>query len=150
MSQNGIALIAECPEMSGNVRENKIPQISPRQEAALPALLLSPTIAQAARDSGVSEKTLRRWMKDHDFRDRLSRLRQETASLAREEMQGLLLRSVAIMAEGMEAPDLATRIRCARYIQSFAVKMWEMEKLEEDVRNLEEALAEIRAKMPAA
>ena len=115
-----------------------------------PCLPLScpPSIARAARAAGVSERTLRRWMKDDSFRSRLSRLRHETAGLAREEMQGLLLRSVTIMAEGMEAPDPAMRIRSARHIQSFAVKMWEMEKLELDVRNLEEALAQLRARLP--
>ncbi len=144
------ATIPERPEMSANGRTIEEPGISRRQEAALPAIVLSPSIARAARAAGVSERTLRRWMKDDSFRSRLSRLRHETAGLAREEMQGLLLRSVTIMAEGMEAPDPAMRIRSARHIQSFAVKMWEMEKLELDVRNLEEALAQLRARLPAA
>ncbi len=142
--------IPESPEMSADDRTNEEPGISQRQEAALPAIVLSPSIAQAARSSGLSERTLRRWMKDASFRSRLSRLRHETAGLAREEMQGLLLRSVTIMAEGMAAPEMATRIRSARHIQSFAVKMWEMEQLELDIRNLEEALAELRAKLPSA
>ena len=82
------------PEMTGNDREIKISELTFRQQAALPRIALAQ--AQAARDAGVAESTLRRWLQDPSFRqefDRhrqeLDRLRQESYDLARQAMRGL-------------------------------------------------------------
>ena len=100
----------------------------------------TPTIAQAARVSGIGETTLYRWLHDDHFRDELTRLRQESANLARLELQGTMLRSVSVLSEALEDPDLAVRLRAARYALSFAVQICEVEKLRADLRTLEDAL----------
>ena len=75
------------PEMTGNDREIKISELTFRQQAALPRIALAQ--AQAARDAGVAESTLRRWLQDPSFRQELDRLRQESYDLARQAMRGL-------------------------------------------------------------
>ena len=130
----------EWEEMGENEREIEKFNLTFRQQTALPIIAASPTIAQAARTSGIGESTLYRWLEDDDFRDELTRLRQEAASLARQELQGLMLRSVSVLNEAMDAPDLAIRLRAARYSMSFAVQIWEAEKLRSDIQALEEAL----------
>ena len=130
----------EWAEMSENERVFEKPDLTFRQQSALPLIAVSPSVAQAARASGIGESTLRRWLEDDNFRDELTRLRQESASLARQELQGLMLRSVSVLAEAMDHPDMAIRLRAARYSLSFAVQICEAEKLRSDIQALEEAL----------
>ena len=104
--------------------------------------------AQAARISEFAERTLRRWLDDDDFRGELTRLRQESAELARMELQGLMLRSISVLSEAMDDPDKAIRLRAARYAMSFAFRMCETEKLKKDIQDLEEAVALGNAQHP--
>ena len=127
-------------KMSGNEREIEKSNLTFRQQSALPIIAASPSIAQAAGAAGIGESTLRRWLEEDDFRDELTRLRQESASLARQELQGLMLRSVSVLTEALEHPDVSIRLRAARYSMSFAVQICEAEKLRSDVQDLEEAL----------
>ncbi len=46
------------PEMTGNSREIEISELTFRQQAALPAIALAQSLAQAVRDTGVAERTL--------------------------------------------------------------------------------------------
>ena len=108
--------------MGGNERIPEKSDLTFRQQSALPIIAASPSIAQAAGASGIGESTLRRWLEDDKFRDELTRLRQESASLARQELQGLMLRSVSVLADAMDHPDMAIRLRAARYSMSFAVR----------------------------
>ena len=131
----------KCPEMSGNVRRIENFNLSHRQQAVLPVMASAPSLAQAARISGFSERTLRRWLDDDDFRGELTRLRQESAELARLELQGLMLRSVSVLSQAMDDPDKAISLRAARYAMSFAVRVCETGKLRKDIQDLEDALA---------
>ena len=131
----------ECTGLSGNVRQTENFGLTQRQQAVLPVMAAAPSLAEAARISGFNERTLRRWLDDDDFRAELARLRQESAELARRELQGLMLRSVSVLAEAMDGPDQALRLRAARYALSFAVRVYETEKLSKDIQDLEDALS---------
>ena len=139
---------AECPQMSANVRRIENSNLSHRQWAVLPVVASAHSLAQAARISGFSERTLRRWLDDDDFRGELTRLRQESAELARLELKGLMLRSVSVLSEAMDDPDKAIRLRAARYAMSFAVRVSETEKLKKDIQDLEDAVALGNAQHP--
>ena len=130
----------EWQEMDENGRENEKSSLTFRQQSALPTIAASPTIAQAAASAGIGQNTLRRWLEEDDFRDELARLRQESSSLARHELQGLMLRSVSVLAEAMDHSDVTVRLRAARYALSFATQICEAEKLRSDIQALEEVL----------
>ena len=127
--------------MSGNVRQSENSDLTHRQQAVLPVMAAAPSLAEAARISGFNERTLRRWLDDDDFRSELTRLRQESAELARRELQGLMLRSVSVLSEAMDDPDKALRLRAARYALSFAVRICETEKLSKEIQDLEDTLS---------
>ena len=131
----------ERTEMSESGGKIEISALTFRQQAALPIIAASPTLSDAARDSGIGESTLRRWLEAPAFRDELDRFRHETADLARQELQGLMLRSLSVLAEAMEAPDLAIRLRAARYAMTFAFQASEFQKLRAEIQKLEAAIA---------
>ncbi len=69
--------------MSGNEREVEKSNLTFRRQAALPIIAASPATSQAVRTSVIGESTLRRWLEDGRFLNELTRLRQESANLAR-------------------------------------------------------------------
>ena len=125
------------PEETGNDREIEISGLAPRQQAVLPVLALSPSIAHAARQSGVSERTLRRWLDEPAFREQLSQVHKESYELARKQLQALVPHFISVLAaEAIENPDPAVRIRAARYALSYAVRFCETDKLDDDLSDL--------------
>ena len=138
--------LAQCPEMSANVRDSEISGLSGltlRQQAVLPVMVNSPSLAEGARLSGVSERTLRRWLDDDAFRDELARRRQESADLACQALQGVLLRSVSVLAESLEDPDKSVRLRAARYAMSFAATIRRLERPVEEVDKLRQQIDDL-------
>ena len=130
----------EREEMKENGREIKKSSLTFRQQAAMSIIAATPTIAQAARQAGIGESTLYRWLEDDHFRVELARIREESADLARQELQGLMLRGVSVIAEAMDDPDKAVRLRAARYAVSFAARIGEVEKLRKEIQEIEAAM----------
>ncbi len=110
-----------------------------RQQAALPVIALSPSIAQAARLSGIGESTLRRWLADPAFRSQIDQVRQEAAHSAAQELQRLMPLCASVFADAMQSSDPALRLRAARYTLSFILRISEMEKLSNDLSDLQTA-----------
>ena len=81
-----------CPKMERNGTEFEISGLSSRRQQALPIIAAAPTLAQAALPSGIGQGTPYRWLQDRRFRHELTRLRPNTADLARYELRGLMLR----------------------------------------------------------
>ena len=129
--------LQSLPDVSEDNREIELSRLTLRQQTVLPVLALSPSVAQAARQSGVSERTLRRWLDEPAFREQLSRLHQESYELARRQLQALVPHFLSVLAaEAIENPDPAVRIRAARYAMSYALRFCETDRLAEDARNL--------------
>lgn len=125
------------PETTGNDRVIEISDLTPRQQAVLPVLALSPSIAQAARQSGVSERTLRRWLDEPGFREHLSQIHKESYELARKQLQALVPHFISVLAaEAIENPDPGVRIRAARYALSYAIRFCETDRLNDDLNDL--------------
>src|SRR5262245_17875395 len=121
--------------MSGH--GSKLPR---RREAALVALLTSPTVEQAAATIGVSPCTLRRWSRMPDFR-------AEMAQRCREQMEHRLLLlqrldTQAIVALGRnlgaDAPAGA-QVRAARVVFDLGIRAAELLDLETRLAALEAA-----------
>ena len=127
----------ERQDLSGNDRKTGISSLTPRQQAVLPVLAISPSIAQAARDTGVSERTLYRWLDDTEFQEQLSRFHQAAYELARKQLQALMPHALSIIArEATENPAPSIRIRAARYTMDYAVKFCGLDQLADDLSDL--------------
>ena len=127
-------------EMAENGIEIRFFRLTRRQQAVLPIVALAPSIAQAATDSGVSQRTLYRWLNDPDFREALTNFHQESANLARQQFQSQTLLAASVFAELMQNADPALRLRAARYSTSFALRIRESEQISSDIRDIKEAM----------
>ena len=132
---------AKSDTMQQNATENDSSALTPRQRKALPIVVSSTSLAQAARDADIHRATLHRWMEDDKFREELVRLREEAAELARSELQELMLHSVGVLADAMQnAPSHDVRVRAARTALSFGMQLNEMKKLNHEIETLRDAL----------
>ena len=121
------------------------PRLTPRQQAVLPVLALSHSIAQAARDTGVSERTIYRWLNDAEFREQLSQLQEASYDLSRRQLQALAPHFLSVIArEAIENPDPALRVRAARYGMDYAVKFCDVDRLGDALRGLQDTLRNAR------
>ena len=87
-----------------------------RQILALPILAAAPNTTEAARESGISESTLRRWRRNEHFRSELERLTSETADLTRQLLESLTRQSGQVLSDLMQDPDPMVRLRAARAV----------------------------------
>ena len=126
--------------MTGNDGKTKISVLTSRQQGALPVIAAAPTIAQAARDCRVSESTLRRWLRDPAFAEELDLLREEYSEQVSQQCLGLILRGMNVLAECMDDPDRALRLRATRYAMTFAAHLHESVKLNADIQEMRESL----------
>lgn len=55
----------------------KVDRLAPRRARAVAVVLEEPTLARAAKRIGVHDRTLRRWLKDPDFRRALDEARRQ-------------------------------------------------------------------------
>ena len=116
-------------------------ELSQRQHSVLPTVALSPSLSQAAQVSGVGRTTLNRWMNDPAFRQEVARVRQEAAELARQELQGMMLRAAGVINSAMDDADPAVRLRAARYALSYANTFAQLNQLTARIEELEDAIA---------
>lgn len=112
-------------------------RLSRIQARAIPALLSSRTIAEAATAAGVGEKTLRRWLASEPF---ASVYRQAARESAREAVSTLLAaqrEAVQTLRECLQAESPATRVRAARALLELGVRVG-VDDMDDRIRQLEE------------
>jgi len=122
--------------MNGNGRDG---QISNKQEKGVSALLTCPSIAEAARKSGIGETTLRRWMKEPDFAEAYRQARKQVAEQAAARIQlamGEAVETLRAVMNDSDAPASA-RVSAARAILETAFKAIEQEEIEQRLQALE-------------
>jgi hypothetical protein len=112
----------------------------PRKRAqAIAALLCSPTIAAAADKSGVSERTLLRWLADPDFTAEYTAAKQALLEGAVNRLRASAMEFVTTLhavAVDLTAPP-ASRATAARSGLEILVKFVTLEELERRLTELE-------------
>ena len=115
--------------------------LSPKKFKAINALLVSPTVNDAAEEVGVGRSTLFRWMQEPEFEREYRKargmvLRQSIASLQR-----ICSKAVQTLSEIMSNEDApaSARVSAARTALELAVKTTEMDDLIARIESLERA-----------
>ena len=127
--------------MAASVSEAK--KLTPKQEAAVRALLTSKNVGEASGAVGVSERTLYRWLADPDFRAALSVAEGDLLDAATRRLLTLQDDAIGafedVLTGGPDVTDTA-RLRAAQAVLDYLLKLREM-------RSIEERLAALEAKV---
>ena len=116
------------------------PELSDRQVTALPYLAAATTNEEGARMAEISITTLKRWRQDSVFRDELRRLREDAASLAHAELNGLALKSMATLTALLEDPNPRVRTQAVRIALNVGARVGETAKNTRRLNQLQKAL----------
>jgi hypothetical protein len=110
-----------------------------KQERAIAALLVAPSVMAAAQQIGVNENTLLRWLKDAAFQTTYRDARRQVVQQAIAQVQQATSEAVAtlraIMSNG-DAPASA-RVSAAKAVLETALKAVELEDIEQRLQALE-------------
>ncbi len=114
--------------------------LTPKQRAAIEALLTTKGIGAAADKAGVSRESIQLWLKDDEFR---AALREATGEVFGEVSRGLLQLSVKAVTSYEELLDNPTdpggvvKRAAANDVVSHAIKLWEMLSVDERLALME-------------
>jgi len=117
------------------------PQIDPKQEAAILALLSSKNVEEAARVVGVTPRTLYRWLNEPEFAAayRAARRQAYGQSISRLQ-QGSTAAATTLLKVMVDiATPPSTRVRAAEAVLNHAAKAIEIEDIDARLRELEAA-----------
>ncbi len=90
--------------------------LSDKQLQAIPLLISSKSVSEAAELAGVHRTTINRWLRDETFRAAYEEQRDAIAFYARSGMRALMLKAVAIQAGRLDSDDPVERARVAKEI----------------------------------
>ncbi len=114
-----------------------------KADAAIIALLTSPSIQEAAAEAGLAARTLRRWLQEAGFRQRYLEARRQVVQQAVAHAQqecSAAVHTWATIRDDSEAPPGA-RLRAGEMLVNLAVKGIEIEDLETHITALEASIA---------
>lgn len=114
-------------------------KLSRTQEALISALLLAPTLGDAAHAAGIGEVTAWRWLKDAAFQTAYREARRAVVQQAITQVQratGEAVETLRVVMQNPEAPASA-KVSAAKAILETAVKAVELEDLEARIAALE-------------
>ena len=117
-----------------------------KQARAIAALLQAETIREAAKEAGLAEATLHRYLKDDVFKAAYREAKREVVEHAICQLQrsaGKAVKALSAIIDEQEAPASA-RVSAAKTILEMAMKAVEIQDLEKRITELEKRVAENR------
>ena len=119
------------------------------EDALLTALACGLSVEQAARQTGVSTRTIQRRLTEANFSFRLDELRHEMLARSCAMLTAAGVESVRTLVELLKPQQAAnTRLQAARAILDLGVKLRQLVDVEEQVHELERRYAELPAAEP--
>jgi hypothetical protein len=117
-------------------------KISRKQDHAIAHLLTAPTIAEAARQAGLGEQTVRRWLKDTHFQAAYREARHHAVAQAIAQVQRVASTAVETLQQVMIEPAAlaSARVSAAKTVLDMAIKAVELEDLARRIAALEQRL----------
>lgn len=106
---------------------------------AIAALLVSPSIAQAAEKAGIDEKTLDRWLKEQAFQRQYRAARRQAVEQSLAVLQGAMIHATGTLLNLLKSDQPAVQCRAALGIIHHGVGALSLLDLETRVAALEEA-----------
>jgi hypothetical protein len=117
--------------------------LTPKQLAAVAALLVAPTIEVAAATTGVDSRTIRRWFHETPFKRALWEARREVMNQVVIRLQSAAGRAVDTLVRHLDSGRPADEIRAASIILEKATGVGEVEEVHDQLTDL---LRELKVK----
>jgi hypothetical protein len=95
-------------------------------------------LAEAARDAGVSERTLRRRLGEADFRARVAQIRATMIDQAAGRMSDMLAEAADALRQLLQSRSEGTRLTAIGKAFELALRLHDVEQVEARLRQLEE------------
>jgi len=109
-----------------------------KQEKAIMLLLQNKKIEEVAQELGISTKTLYRWLKQDNFRQRFNEVRQELFYEALEGLKTLTKEAINTLEDVLKNGTKETsRVTASKTVLELALRLKEVEELEKRVEELE-------------
>jgi len=109
-----------------------------KREAAIAALLAFPSVVRAAQEIGVSESTLRRWMKLPDFKRTYDEARRSMVDEAVAVLQRLTNAAAITLGRNLTSGKPADEIRAAKVVLELSIGAAELAAIELRLAAVEE------------
>jgi hypothetical protein len=119
-------------------------KLSRGQERAIAALLQAPTIEKAVPASGVSERTLRGWLKLPEFQAAYRQARREVVEVAIGKLQQVTAQAVEKLQALLDAPSPTVQLGAAKAVLDYARQAIELTDLVEKVEELKRQIEELK------
>lgn len=119
------------------------PDLTRGQQKAIPAMLRSTSVKEAAEEAGLARRTIYRYLEDKRFRAELRRRQDEVLAHTTAALVGLAEDAVEVLRGVMDdefASD-SVRVRAALGLLKHTRDVVELQELAERVRTMEEELA---------
>jgi len=115
-----------------------------KQERAISALLNAPSLREAAKEAGISEATLHRWLKEDDFQTSYRAAKKELVNHAICRLQRAAGKAVDALKEIIEDKKnpASSRVSAAKTILETSIKAFEIEELEKRISAIEKLVQE--------
>ncbi len=115
-------------------------KLTRKAEQAIAALLEHPTMAEAARSCGVSERSLWRWLQRDDFQKRYREAQRAVVDSAITKLQAATLRAVETLERNLTCGNFFAENAAAQAILTHSFKAIEMRELQEQIDEIKTLL----------
>ena len=117
-------------------------KIRPGEDRLVTALAAGKSIAEAAADAGISERTARRWLDESELRQRVEDARRELTSQALAQLSGAAADAVTTLKDLLTSESDNTKLGAARAILANLISLKDHHELEERIAKLETQLSQ--------
>ncbi len=115
-------------------------KLTRKAEQAIAALLEHPTVGEASKACGVSERSLWRWQKRPDFQKRYREAQRAVVDTSIAELQEATKEAVKTLRRNLTCGKPEAETRAAQIIIEQAIKAVEMQEMQERIKRLEQVL----------
>jgi hypothetical protein len=117
----------------------KVTGLTENQRRVIPFLLESPTVLEACRRARISPKTIYGWLHECDaFREELRRRRSAVADAAFDGLKARIEEAVATLGALLQGERDSIRRAAAKDILELALRIKEVQEIEERIQRLEQ------------
>ncbi len=116
-------------------------KLTRKAEQAIAALLEHPTITEAAKACGVSERSLWRWLQRDDFQQRYKTAQRAVVDSAITKLQAATVRAVETLERNLSCGNFFAENAAAQAILTHSFKAIEMRELQAQIDEIKTLLA---------